>query len=82
VLFYIAADRKLMAVPVNTGGAATGSFEVGLVQPLFEIQPGVAPDSWQPAADGQRFLVAVPAGGGAAATPITVITNWQAGLGR
>jgi poly(3-hydroxybutyrate) depolymerase len=50
-----------------------------LAQPLFEIQPGVAADAWQPTADGQRFLVTAPAGS-AAATPITVITNWQAGL--
>jgi len=78
-LFYVAADRMLMAVPVNIGGAASGSFEVGAAQPLFEIEPGLGVE--EPAADGRRFLVTVPAGGeGAAATPITVITNWQAGL--
>jgi hypothetical protein len=52
---------------------------VGLAQPLFEIEPGLGVE--EPAADGQRFLVTVPAEGeAAAATPITVITNWQAEL--
>jgi Tol biopolymer transport system component len=80
-LFYVAADRKLMAVPIATGGTAVDSFQAGAAQALFEIPPDVAVQ--QPTADGQRFLATVPAGGeGAAATPITVITNWQAGLGR
>jgi len=80
-LFYLAVDRKLMAVPVSIGGAASGSFEIGPAQPLFEIPTGALAGSLQPAADGQRFLAIVPAGGeAAAATPITVITNWQAGL--
>ena len=80
-LFYIAADRQLMAVPVNIGGAAPGSFEIGLAQALFEIEAGGGARPYQPAADGKRFLVNVAAGGDAAvATPITVITNWQAGL--
>jgi len=32
--------------------------------------------------DGQRFLVNIPAGGGpgAASPPLTVVTNWTAGL--
>jgi len=82
-LFYLAADRKLMAVPVDIGGAASGSFEIGLAQPLFEMQLSAPANSWQPGADGRRFLMTVPAGGeAAAATPITVITNWQAGLGK
>ncbi len=38
--------------------------------------------TYAPMRDGQRFLVNVPAGGEAAAAvqPITVVTNWQAGL--
>ena len=36
---------------------------------------------YAPTRDGQRFLVNVPAGSeGAAAPPITVVLNWQAGL--
>jgi hypothetical protein len=31
--------------------------------------------------DGQRFMVNAPAGGeGAATSPFTVVTNWQAAL--
>jgi hypothetical protein len=37
--------------------------------------------TYRPAADGQRFLVSAAAGGDAAvATPLTVVTNWTAGL--
>lgn len=38
---------------------------------------------YAPSADGQRFLVNAPAGGQApAASPITVVLNWTAGLTR
>jgi eukaryotic-like serine/threonine-protein kinase len=84
-LFYIAGDQKLMALPVKTVGAPAGPFEVGSPQPLFGVEPiGTSINSsfpYQPAADGQRFLVNAPAGGEAAgATPITLVLNWQAGL--
>jgi len=40
-------------------------------------------DRIRAAADGQRFLLNVPAGGeSAAAPPITVVLNWAAGLGK
>jgi hypothetical protein len=32
------------------------------------------------AADGQRFLTAVPQGGSDTASPITAVLNWAAGL--
>jgi hypothetical protein len=31
-------------------------------------------------ADGKRFLIATAVGSGAASTPLTVVTNWQAGV--
>ena len=74
-LFYVSADRKLMAVPIALGT----SVAPGTPQPLF------ASDftGYTPSADGQRFLVNVPAGGQAAAVfPITVVLNWTAGLDR
>jgi Tol biopolymer transport system component len=81
-LFYLAADGKLMAVPVKLAP----SFEAGTPQPLFEGIP-LALDtlgrsfSYQPSADGQRFLVNLPAAGEAAAPAnITVVLNWQAEL--
>ena len=81
-LFYIAADQKLMAVPVKPGGGSTLSFEAGAPQSLFDIPsiPASFRFSYQPAMDGRRFLVDVPAGGGAGiTTPITMILNWAAG---
>jgi dipeptidyl aminopeptidase/acylaminoacyl peptidase len=84
-LYYIAADGKLTAVPVKTGGTSSNTFETGPAQPLFAVQAIgttiTARYPYQPASDGQRFLVNVPAGGeGAGEPPITVTLNWQAGL--
>ena len=78
-LFYISADRKLMAAPVKTDAG----FEAGSPQPLFDMQPLYVPTrgrfAYQPTADGQRFLVTAPVNG-PVTTPITVVLNWQAGL--
>jgi hypothetical protein len=80
-LFYVEGGQRLMAVPVKTGSV----FEAGAAHMLFEAAFGTIAGfgfSYQPSADGQRFLVNVPAGGegAASAQPITVVTNWQAGL--
>ena len=78
-LFYISADQKLMVVAVKSGT----TFEASAPQSLFELDPLVAPISgrftYQPTAHGQRFLILAKVGG-AAAPPITVVLNWQAGL--
>jgi eukaryotic-like serine/threonine-protein kinase len=75
-LYYLSTDQKLMAVPVTLGASA----ELGRPQELFTM-PGIT--GYAPAADGQRFLVNIPAGGEAtAAPPITVVLNWTAGLTR
>ena len=86
-LYYIAADKKLMAIRVKTGGSPSAPFESEPPQPLFVVEPlgGGTPITsrypYQPAVDGQRFLVNVRAGGEAAsAPPITVVVNWQDGL--
>jgi dipeptidyl aminopeptidase/acylaminoacyl peptidase len=79
-LFYVAADQKLMAVPVKIG---TG-FEPGSPQELFGLEPFqliARGFGYQPTADGKRFLVTAPARGGAvAAAGLTVVLNWQTGL--
>jgi len=77
-LYYASADQKLMAVPIKLGS----TVEPGTPQPLFPIPPVRTNVSYAPSRDGQRFLVNVPAGGesGAAALPITVVTNWQGAL--
>ncbi len=79
-LFYISADRKLMAVPVTTEGT---TFSSGVPRALFDVQmPEQAPPyptDYAVAMDGQRFLVNTvvdqpvrPA--------LNVIVNWAAEL--
>ena len=77
-LYYLAPDEKLMALPVKTNGA---SLEPGTPQALFTAT-GASGFSFAVTRDGQRFLMIVPAGGESAAayTPLTIVTNWQAGL--
>ena len=78
-LFYVAADRNLMAAPVRLGGA---TFEPGVPKPLFPL-PAVSSltqlHSYAVASDGRRFLVSKPVGE-TAAIPFTVVLDWQAGL--
>ena len=78
-LFYIAADEKLMAVPVKT----SPSFQAGAPQELFPTalsSGGQYRFFYTPSKDGQRFLMDVPAEGSTAQPPITVVLNWQAEL--
>jgi len=73
-LFYISADRKLMAVQVKTDAAA---FESGVPEALFATRNG-SPPSYAATTNGQRFIIneriddSVPS--------ITVVLNWTAGL--
>jgi Tol biopolymer transport system component len=71
-LFYLAADGRLMSVPVTGTGAA---FEVGLPAVLFDTG-GYRPsyDDYAPSADGQRFLVKVAPEGRSA--QMHVVLNW------
>ena len=73
-LFYLAADRKLMAV---TAKATPTTFEAGAPVVLFDL-PNEA-SRYDVAADGQRFLITrglreLPP------SPITVVINWVASL--
>jgi hypothetical protein len=66
---------------VKTGSA----FEKDAPRSLFEatfVTGAPFAFTYQPLADGKSFLVSVPAGGESAASapPITIVTNWQAGL--
>jgi hypothetical protein len=72
-LYFIGADRKLMAVEVKGSGK---SFEAGVPKQLFEV---AAQDRFDVSKDG-RFLIQVPVGQGATRVPLTVVINWQAGL--
>jgi len=72
-LYFIGADRKLMAVEVKGDGK---SFAASLPKPLFEV---AEQGQFDVSKDG-RFLIQVPVEQGSAKVPLTVVTNWQAGL--
>ena len=75
-LFYIAADRSLMAAPVKT----ISGFEAGVPKALFPLAAyGLSRHSYAAASDGQRFLVPTTAAG-QKTVPLTLVFNWQAGL--
>ena len=79
-LFYVAPDKKLMAVAVKAEG---NSFEASAPQPLFEMRIGNLPLTGSPfydvTRDGRRFIVST-AVEESAPTPMTVVLNWNAGL--
>ena len=69
-----------MAVPVRAG---PGSFEAGTPQALFDGIPSggsATRTTYQPANDGQRFLVSLI--DGSSQSPITVVLNWQGAVRR
>ena len=76
-LFYLAADRNLMAVPVRTT-ATTVVPEAA--KPLFQVPGNQVRRNFAVSADGRRFLVGKPVGDGTASPPITVVLDWRAGL--
>ena len=76
-IFYLAADGKLMAVKVNPGT----SFEYGRPVALFETRTSRVLSSafaYAVSRDG-RFLLENIAGE-ARPSPLTVVTNWWAGI--
>jgi Tol biopolymer transport system component len=76
-LFYISADRKLIAVSVKLDG----SVEIGASTPLFQIEVSGfnAPNRYDVTADGQRFLINSPVEVTGQA-PFNVILNWTSTL--
>jgi hypothetical protein len=81
-LFYLASDRALMSVAMKTGS----TVEIGPPVRLFETRMSVLTSSgytrnqYVVTADGQRFLINQPPAA-APPSPITVVLNWQSGLG-
>lgn len=81
-LFYIAADRQMMAVPVQTESA----FSAGTPTALFRTQLG---DLWvgdtrnhyDVSPDGRRFVIIAPATDRREA-PFTLLANWTRSLRR
>ena len=81
-LFYLAADRKLMAVGFATGSASEGSVPSALFQtrvPQADF-PGFH-SMYVPATDGQRFLVLTEPET-FHSPPVTIVLNWSADLTR
>jgi dipeptidyl aminopeptidase/acylaminoacyl peptidase len=73
-LFYLAPDRKLMAVTVKTGA----TFEADAPRAMFQTELNVAEmrQSYAVSADGNRFLLNTSLG--TESPPITVVLNWPA----
>jgi hypothetical protein len=73
-IFYVAADGKMMAVPIEAG---TDFFRWGLAKALFQTRLGFDQNTaaYDVSADGQRFLINEPAID-VVEPPITVIVNW------
>jgi len=79
-LFFVDAAGQLVTVPVST----SQGFVPGPPQPLFELPLVLATSGgayvYDVSPDGQRILLSIPPGGlgdGAAANPLTVVTNWM-----
>jgi Tol biopolymer transport system component len=79
-LFYLTAEKKLMAVEVN-GSSAT--FEAGIPKPLFDLRINSTNgfSDYDVTADGQRFLVNTLVEQNVR-SPVTVVMNWTADLKR
>jgi dipeptidyl aminopeptidase/acylaminoacyl peptidase len=78
-LFYNTPDNVLMALPVQSQGA---EFSWGAPNRLFPLKSApfaFANPFWRPLHDGQSFVVLRPAEP-VQGKPITILTNWQAGL--
>ncbi len=73
-LFYLAPDRKLMAVTVKTGA----TFAADAPRTLFQTELNVTAlrQSYAVSADGQRFLLNTSPEAGS--PPMTVVLNWPA----
>ena len=72
-LYYLDPDARLIAVSLTLPATGVGVLEHGQPTPLFRLVPG---SLFEPAADGQRFLVNVVLDE-ARTPPITVILNWR-----
>ena len=83
-LFFEAADGKMMAVAVKAVNGPKPSFEAGAPVPLFDahiVHPNIDVNmEYDVTADGKRFLINATGAPGATSPPLTVVTNWTAGL--
>jgi Tol biopolymer transport system component len=59
-LYYLAADRGIMAVEVGAGSPTQFAKPKLLFRPAADIAPGVAPNTASVSRDGERFVISVP----------------------
>ncbi len=79
-LYYRSGDGQLIAVSVSV---QAGAFESGgAPEALFMVPSSGNTEryTYQPSADGRRFLVSIPLA--STAPPINVVLNWQAGIAK
>ena len=83
-LFYETLDQKLMAVPVTTGP----TFQAETARLLFQTHVDPGPlvvhgprNFYVPSTDGQKFLVYTITDA-ISSSPMTVVLNWNAGMGK
>jgi Tol biopolymer transport system component len=85
-VFYITSDGAMMSVAVTRDPASPGGLAFRAPVELFKSpvgRPNLTIDQYSVAADGQRFLFIQPRRDDSGAmSPITVVVNWQTGLGR
>jgi eukaryotic-like serine/threonine-protein kinase len=84
-LFFVAADGKMMAVPVKATAGAKPSFEAGTPAVLFEAHmvgnENTTLFEYDVTADGKRFLINTARTAEVTSSPpLTVVTNWSAGV--
>jgi Tol biopolymer transport system component len=80
-LYYIAPDRKLMAVAVKTTAGPKAVFEAGTPEALFQtsivLNTGNLSALAYSTTDGKRFLIET-SGSEAPDQPLTAVVNWLA----
>jgi Tol biopolymer transport system component len=74
-LFYIAADGKMMAVPIESRG---DGLEIGAPQPLFDTPQSSGDLTYDVTPDGKRFLFEMPEQSGRP-TAFTLVIHWTSG---
>src|SRR5262249_8042785 len=77
-LFWLAADRRLMSVPIDGGPAFHARVATALFPTLMDPTGRlgiIGRNQYDVSADGQRFIINQPLT--AEETPITVIVNFQ-----
>ena len=79
-LFYLAPDKKVMAVSVTGRGT---SFEQGIPKPLFDtdVDVYVAAARYAVSKDGKRFLINSSVEG-SSSKPIMIALDWAHGITR